>query len=131
MPAIPESHADILEKKAFAHVATVGPDGRPQNNPVWFDWDGSHLRFSQTKTRQKLKNLGREPRVAVSILDPDNPYRYLEIRGRVVDVEDDASNAFIDRMAKKYIDQDQYPWHRPGDHRVVVKVEPEHTTQMG
>lgn len=131
MSVIPDSHADILEKVAFANVATIGPDGAPQNNPVWFEWDGEEFRFSQTTGRQKYRNVKREPRVAISILDPENPYRYLEIRGEVVGIEDDSSNVFIDKMAKKYMGQDQYPFHQPGDHRVIVRVKPEHTTSMG
>ncbi|GIU84887.1 MAG: putative pyridoxamine 5'-phosphate oxidase [Acidimicrobiales bacterium] len=131
MSVIPESHRDILEKKAFAHVATIGPDGAPQCNPVWFDWDGEILRFSQTKARQKYKNLLRDPRIAVSVIDPDNPYRYVEIRGVVEGIDDDENNEFIDRMAKKYIDQDHYPWHQPGDERVVVRVRPTKATYMG
>jgi len=131
MTTIPESYRDILEGKSFAHVATIGPKGEPQSNPVWFDWDGQHLKFSQTKTRQKYRNLKREPRVAISIVDPANPYRYIEIRGRVVRVDEDPNFAFIDKMAKKYIGQEKYPWHQPGDERVVVVVGPEHTTQMG
>jgi PPOX class probable F420-dependent enzyme len=124
---------DLLssDSKAFAHVATIGPDGAPQNNPVWFDWDGEYLRFSQTTTRQKLRNLEREPRLALSILDPDNGYRYLEIRGRVVRVDPDPDKAFIDKMAQKYLGQEKYPWNRPGDERVIVVVEPQRTTAMG
>ena len=128
---IPQSHLDILDDVSFGHVATIGPRGEPQCNPVWYHWDGKHLRFSQTTTRQKLANLKRDPRIAISILDPDDPYRYLEVRGRMVDVEDDPSFEFIDSMAKKYLDRDDYPWRRDVDHRVVVVVEPEHTTQMG
>ena len=128
---IPDSHADLLDSKALANVATIGPDGEPQNNPVWFDWDGSHLLFSQTTGRQKYRNLQSEPRVSFSIVDPENPYRYLEVRGSVAEIVDDEGNTFIDSMAKKYIDQDVYPWHQDGDHRVIVKVRPEHTTQMG
>lgn len=131
MSVVPDSHKDILEKISFGHVATIGPDGSPQSNPVWFDWDGEVLRFSQTTTRQKFHNIEREPRVAVSVLDPDNPYRYIELRGAVEGVDDDSSNAFIDSMAKKYIDQDAYPWHKPGDHRMVVRVRPTHVTTMG
>lgn len=128
---IPESHADLLDTTALVHVATIGPDGEPQNNPVWFDWDGTHVLFSQTTGRQKYRNVQSEPRVALSIVDPANPYRYLEIRGSVAEIVDDDGNAFINAMAKKYIDQDVYPWHQEGDHRVIVKVRPEHTTQMG
>jgi PPOX class probable F420-dependent enzyme len=128
---IPPSHADLLSSKALAHVATIGPDGAPQNNPVWFDWDGTHLLFSQTTGRQKYRNLLKVPKVAVSIVDPANPYRYLEVRGTVVSIDDDPGNAFINKMAKKYIDQDVYPWHQEGDHRVVVHVVPERTSSMG
>lgn len=131
MSVIPESHTDILEKLAFANVATIGPDGAPQNNPVWFEWDGEVLRFSQTTGRQKYRNVQKDPRVAISILDPENPYRYLEIRGVVEGIDDDASNAFIDKMTQKYINQESYPWHQPGDHRMVVRVRPEKTTMMG
>ncbi|MCB9381066.1 MAG: PPOX class F420-dependent oxidoreductase [Ilumatobacteraceae bacterium] len=131
MTTIPASHADLLDTTALAHVATIGPDGSPQNNPVWFGWDGTHVLFSQTTGRQKYRNLQQHPAVALSIVDPANPYRYLEIRGTVAEIVDDPGNAFINSMAKKYIDQDEYPWHQPGDHRVVVKVLPARTTQMG
>ena len=122
---IPAEFNDLLESKALANIATVGPKGEPQNNPVWFDWDGSHILFSQTKGRQKYQNLQREPRVAISIVDPANPYRYLEVRGKVVRIDEDPDKQFINKMAKKYIDQDVYPWNQPGDERVVIVVEPE------
>jgi hypothetical protein len=128
---IPEKYVDLLESTALAHVATIGPEGEPQVNPVWFGWDGKHIRFSQTTTRQKHKNLQRDPRIALSIVDPNNPYRYLEVRGTVVGVEDDANLDFINSMAKKYLGQDKYPWPRPQDHRIVIVIEPDHTTQMG
>jgi PPOX class probable F420-dependent enzyme len=128
---IPSSHADLLDSTALAHVATIGPDGKPQNNPVWFGWDGTHVLFSQTTGRQKYRNLQANPEVALSIVDSANAYRYLEVRGTVVEIADDPENAFINSMAKKYLDQDVYPWHQPTDHRVVVKVLPTHTTQMG
>ncbi len=112
-------------------MATVGPSGEPHSSPVWYDWDGQHLLFSQTKTRQKYRNLQRDPRVAISITDPDNPYRYLEIRGTLDAVEEDEGNAFINAMAKKYMDEDVYPWHQPGDERILMKVLPSHTTTMG
>jgi PPOX class probable F420-dependent enzyme len=130
-PIIPEGYEDILESTALAHVATIGPHGEPQNNPVWFDWDGEHVKFSQTKTRQKYQNLNRDRRIALSIVDPENLYRYLEIRGEVVRIEEDPNIDFISAMAKKYLGLDKYPYHQPGDERVVVFVRPEHTTQMG
>lgn len=128
---IPDGNRDLLEDRSFAHVATLGPSGEPQSNPVWIDWDGKHVRFSQTKSRQKYANLRRDPRLALSMIDRDNPYRYLEIRGRVVDVEEDPDNAFIDKLAHKYLGVEKYPYHQPGDERIVIVVAPEHTTNMG
>jgi len=128
---IPEDYLDLLQSTALASVATIGPKGEPQNNPVWFGWDGEHILFSQTKGRQKYRNLKQEPRVALSIVDPANPYRYLEVRGKVARIDEDPDNRFINSMAKKYINQDVYPWHQPGDERVVVVVEPERVSKMG
>jgi hypothetical protein len=128
---IPEKYVDLLVSTALAHVATIGPEGEPQVNPVWFGWDGKHIRFSLTTTRQKYKNVQREPRIALSIVDPSNPYRYLEVRGTVAAVEDDPNLDFINSMARKYLGQDKYPWSRPEDTRIVIVVEPDHTTQMG
>lgn len=128
---IPSTHQDLLQSNALAHVATIGPEGEPQNNPVWFGWDGERIRFSQTTTRQKMRNIKRNPHVAISIVDPRNPYRYLEIRGVVESIEEDPNLDFINAMAKKYMGKDKYPWHNPSDKRVVVNVRPERTTQMG
>lgn len=131
MSVIPPSHLDLLDQVTLIHVATIGPNGEPQNNPVWFDWDGEILSFSQTTGRQKFKNLGRDPRVALSVVDPENPYRYLEVRGTVERIDPDPDFAFIDAMAKKYMDADAYPFHQPGDERVIVRVRPEKTSSMG
>jgi len=131
MSTIPADYSDLLDKRTFWHIATTGPDGELQSSPVWGGWDGEHFVFSLTTSRQKYRNLQANPSIAVSGTDPDNPYRYLEIRGRVIRVDDDSSNTFIDSMAKKYMDADAYPFHQPGDERVVMVVEPTHTTQMG
>lgn len=131
MSVIPEKYTDLLKSNALAHVATIGPKGEPQSTPVWFDWDGTHVLFGLMKNRQKYRNLQREPHVALSIVDPTNPYRYLEIRGKVVRIDEDTDKKFVNSMAKKYINQDVYPFHQPGDERVVVIVEPEHTTVQG
>ncbi|MFE3458276.1 PPOX class F420-dependent oxidoreductase [Nocardiopsis aegyptia] len=130
MAVVPEDRQDILTKPSYGHVATLGPQGEPQVNPVWIDWDGEFLRFSQTKTRQKVRNLGRDRRISISAQDPENPYRYVEVRGEVDRIEDDPDNAFINAMAKKYLNEDVYPWHQPGDERVVVYVRPAHSTKM-
>ncbi|MDJ0771396.1 MAG: PPOX class F420-dependent oxidoreductase [Ilumatobacter sp.] len=131
MATIPDDYIDLLDKRVFWHIATSGPDGALQSSPVWGGFDDGHFVFSLTKGRQKFRNLQADPTIAVSGTDPENPYRYLEIRGKVVRVDDDSSNAFIDSMAKKYMDVDAYPFHQPGDERVVMRVEPTHTTQMG
>jgi PPOX class probable F420-dependent enzyme len=128
---IPDRYKDILDKKSFAHVATIGPKGQPQSSPVWIDFDGEYLRFSNLRSRQKYKNLKRDPRVAISIVDPDDPYRYVEIRGTVERIDNDEDNAFINAMAKKYIDKDIYPWHKEGHERVVIYVRPESHSSMG
>lgn len=127
---IPDSHTDLLNKKGFAHVATIGPRGEPQSNPVWYDWDGRFIKVSQTTTRQKYRNIQREPRIALSVVDPENPYHYLEIRGRVDHVEEDPDKAFINAMAKKYMDLDTYPYTSPEEQRIVVFIRPERTTGM-
>jgi len=128
---IPEAYTDLFEKPTFWHIATLGPDGHLQSSPVWGDFRDGHFVFSLTKGRQKYTNLVKNPTVAISGIDPDNPYRYLEMRGAVVRIDDDSSNEFIDAMAKKYMGVDSYPYHQPGDERVVMVVEPVHTTQMG
>jgi PPOX class probable F420-dependent enzyme len=131
MDTIPEKFEDILHSTALANVATIGPKGEPQNNPVWFDWDGERIRFSQVEQRQKYRNIQREPRVALSIVDPQNPYRYLEVRGRVERVEPDREGSFMNRLAKKYTGQDTYAGAVAGEKRYTIIVRPEHTTYMG
>ena len=130
---IPESRLDLLawETKSFAHLATIGPDGRPHTSPVWFDWDGTHIKVSLTTARQKYRNMKRDKRVSLSILDPEDPYRYLEIRGELEGIDPDPDIDFISRMAKKYIGKDRYPWHRTGDVRVVMKIRPVRASGMG
>ncbi|MQA11401.1 MAG: TIGR03618 family F420-dependent PPOX class oxidoreductase [Pseudonocardiaceae bacterium] len=130
MAVLPSDREDILNKRAFAHVATIGPNGEPQSNPVWIDWDGEFLKFSQTTSRQKFRNLRRDGRVALSAYDPEEPYRYIEVRGKLERVEDDEGNAFINSMAKKYLGKDEYPWAQPGEQRVVLYVRPERSTKQ-
>ena len=126
MATIPESHADLLTtKKAFAQLATLNADGSPQVTPVWVDFDGTHVLINTAKGRVKAKNLAREPRVAISLSDPDNPYRYLGIQGRVVDMTETGGDAHIDKMAKKYLDKDTYPYRTAGEVRVIVKIAPD------
>jgi len=125
MATIPASHADLLTKPAFANLATLNPDGSPQVTPVWVDFDGSHVIVNTARGRVKAKNLAREPRVALSIADPENPYRYLGIQGRVVEMTEQGGDAHIDKMAKKYLGKDSYPARKAGEVRIVVKIEPD------
>ena len=127
MAAIPEKYLDLFQKKAFASLATLMPDGRPQVTPVWVDWDGKHLIVNSAKGRQKDRNLRRDPRVSLAIIDPENPYRYVEVRGKVVDITEQGAGQHIDKMAKKYLDKDKYPFSQPGEVRVLYKIAPEKT----
>lgn len=121
--AIPESHYDIVKGNNYAQVAMVMPNGSLANNVVAFVWDGAHVRFSTLKARQKYKNLANDSRVCLCIVDPANPWRYLEIRGNV-EISDDTDRSFINSIAKKYMQQDVYPFDKPGDERVTFKVIP-------
>jgi PPOX class probable F420-dependent enzyme len=126
MATIPESHKELLTtKKAFAQLATLNADGSPQVTPVWVDFNGTHVLINTAKGRVKAKNLAREPRVAIAVSDPDNPYRYLGIQGRVVEMTETGGDAHIDKMAKKYLGKDSYPGRTPGEVRVIVKIAPE------
>lgn len=120
MPAaIPEKYLDLFQKKAFGHLVTLMPDGQPQVTPVWCDYDGNHLMVNTAQGRQKDRNMQRDGRVAVSIMDPDNAYRYLEVRGRVAARVLDGADAHIDKLAKRYLGKDSYPFRQPGEVRVI------------
>jgi PPOX class probable F420-dependent enzyme len=128
---IPESHADILDKPAFAHLATIMPDGSPQASAVWVDTDGPHIVVNSAEGRVKDRNIRRDPRVAISVADPDNPYRLLMIRGRVTKITTDGADEHIDRMAKKYMGVDEYPLRTPDETRVMYYIEPERVATTG
>ena len=129
--AIPSSFLDLFKKQAFGHLATLMPDGAPQVTPVWVDYDGQHVLVNTAAERQKDHNLQRDGRVAVSLTDPDNAYRYLEVRGTVIERTTQGADAHIDSLAKKYLGKDKYPWKQPGEVRVIFKIRPEHSTHMG
>ncbi|MTD12625.1 TIGR03618 family F420-dependent PPOX class oxidoreductase [Nakamurella sp. YIM 132087] len=122
MSLSPGSHADLLERPLFAHLATVRPDGSPQSSVMWFDWNGEVLRFTHTSNRQKFANLKHEPHVAISIVDPDNGYRFLEVRGVVESTEADPEGAFYRSLQERY--GNVYPIH-DADVRVILSVRPE------
>ena len=120
---LPESHTDLLEEANFAHLATIRPDGSPQSSVMWFAWDGSRLRLTHTKTRQKTANLRNEPRVALSIVDSKDQYRFLEVRGTVESIEnDDATASFYQSLQRRY--GNAYPV-RDADVRVIITIKPE------
>ena len=128
---IPDSHLDLLEGAGFLHLASIGPDGEPQSHPVWYQLEDGLVKVSTTKDRQKFRNIERDPRVAGTVLDADNPYRYLEVRGRVAKIEEDPEQAFIDVLAKRYLGEDEYPYKQPGDERVVLYIDPDHAVANG
>jgi PPOX class probable F420-dependent enzyme len=129
--AIPDKYRDLFTKRAFASLATLMPDGSPQVTPVWVDLDGSQVIVNSAKGRQKDKNIRRDTRVALAVIDPENPYRYLEIRGPVVEITEQGADAHIDKMAKKYLGADKYPYRQPSEERVMYKIQPEHVNVMG
>jgi PPOX class probable F420-dependent enzyme len=132
MAVIPENFRDLLErKKAFAHLATIMRDGSPQVTPVWFDYTGGMIRVNTAKGRVKARNLREGAPVALSIMDPDNAYRYIQIRGRVKRVVEAGADQHIDSLAKKYLGKDKYPFGQPGEIRVMYEIEPSAANAMG
>ncbi len=130
---IPDAFRPLLgdDVKAFADLATVLPDGSPQVTPVWFDTDGAAIRVNTAKGRWKDRNMRRDGRVALAIMDPANPYRHLQIRGRVERITEEGADAHIDRLAKKYLGADTYPFRQSGEVRVIYVIRPERVTTMG
>lgn len=129
---IPAPFMDLLQqKKAFANLATVMPDGSPQVTPVWFDYADGRLRVNTAKGRVKARNMQTGSQVAVAILDPDNPYRYVQVRGRVTRMTEQGADAHIDALAKKYLGKDKYPFAQPGEVRVIYEIEPQSVQTMG
>jgi len=130
--AIPEAYLDLLKQKtAFAHLATIMADGTPQVTPVWFDYTGDKIRVNSAKGRVKTRNMREGAPVALSILDPDNPYRYIQIRGKVTHVTEEGASAHIDALAKKYLGKDKYPFSQPGEVRMTFEIEPTAVQTMG
>lgn len=127
--SLPESHADLLARPLFAHLATVRPDGAPQSSVMWFVWDGDVVKFTHTSTRQKYKNLQGEPRVSISIADPDDEYRFIEVRGTVVDIApDDETASFYKSLQYRYGMDYEVPDIAV---RVIVSVRPDKYVIVG
>ena len=130
---IPEKYKDLFDSnvKAFAQLATIMPDGSPQVTPVWFDLHDGKIRVNTARGRVKDKNMKVGAAVAISILDPANPYRHVQVRGRVASETEQGADKHIDSLAKKYIGQDKYPWGQPGEQRVIYEIEPTSVSAMG
>jgi PPOX class probable F420-dependent enzyme len=132
MAAIPTEYLDLLQqKKALASLATIMPDGTPQVTPVWFDYADGKIRINSKRGRVKTRNMQEGAPVALAILDPDNPYRYIQIRGRVGRATEEGAWAHIDSLSKKYLGEDKYPWAQPGDVRVTFEIEPTAVQVLG
>lgn len=126
---IPESHLDLLDKPLLGHTATIGPRGEPQSNPVWYLYDGGELSIAIHPTGQKMRNLQRDPRIALSMADPDNPIHYLEIRGTMTEWRTVGSDdPLVKAMVRKYTGADSYEG-MPDSHTIVV-IEPVRCTTM-
>lgn len=116
---------DRLEEANFWHFATLNDDGTPTTTPVWVEVDGDHVVVNTALGRRKERNVRRDPHVALSATDRENPYSWVEIRGKVVEfVEGEQADASIDRLAKKYLGEDVYPFRQPGEQRVILRIEP-------
>jgi len=128
---IPQQYADLFEKQAFGNLGTLMKDGSPQVTPVWVDFDGKHVRFNSAKGRVKDLNIRRDPRVAITLQDPANPYRYLEVRGRVVEITENGADDHINKLSQKYLGKPIYPFRKPDEVRVLYKMEPQKVSSMG
>jgi PPOX class probable F420-dependent enzyme len=125
MPKLTEKAKEIIDKRALAHVATVMDDGTPQVTPVWVDYEGDDIVINTAEGRLKPRNLRRDPNVAISMTDPDDPYEMVAIRGHAREITEADADEHIDEMAKKYLDEDSYPFRREGEKRLKVYIEPE------
>ena len=128
---IPETFKDLFTKVAFAQLATLMADGSPQVTPVWCDFDGTHIRVNSAKGRVKDRNMRRDKRVALSITDPDNPYRHLDVQGEIAEITEQGADAHVDGLAKKYLGKDKYPFRAPGEVRVLYKIRVIKASTMG
>lgn len=123
MPNLSESLKNMLNQKTFAHLATVMADGSPQVSPVWIDHEGGYIRVNSAQGRVKDKNMRRTPDVAISMTDPENPYKFVSVKGKVVEVTEDGADAHIDALAYKYLGEKTYPYRQEGEVRVIYKIE--------
>lgn len=120
-----DEQKEFFRKPNFGHLATLEPDGAPQVTPVWIDVDDKHILINTAKGRKKVRNVERDPRVSVEVVQQDNPYSMLSVQGRVVGMTTEGADEHIDAMAKKYLGQDSYPFRQPGEERIILQIQPE------
>jgi len=121
----------LLREPAYCQVATLMPDDSPQITQVWVDTDGENILVNTAEGRQKMRNVRRDPRVAVNVVDPANAWRLASIRGRVVDITTEGADDLIDQLAQKYLGVESYPFRNPAETRVTLKIAPERISEMG
>lgn len=131
MIAIPSSHIDLLDRPIVVTLVTVMPDGQPQATPVWIDTKDGVLRVNTVAGRQKHTNLQERPMATVLAIDPDDPMRWMEIRGKVVWESEGDERTLIDKLAHDYLGEEIYPWHNDSDRRVTFHIEPERVVTSG
>ena len=119
-----EKFSDIINKKAFAHLSTIEPNGFPHTTPVWFSMENNNFLVNTAVGRRKDRNMKQNPEVALSIQDPDNPYSYVSIQGTIIERTKNGADDHIDSLAKKYLNADKYPYRSPSEVRVVYKIKP-------
>lgn len=127
MSSIPDEYRDLFERRSFLSLGTLDPDGIPHVTPVWvsYDEDAGHILVNTARGRRKENNLRQDEHVGGCILDPDDPYRYLGFQGTVVEMTTEGAVDHIDELARKYIDEDEYPYlDREDGDRVLVRIEP-------
>ena len=125
MAELTDQAKEMIDKKTFAHVGTLAPDGSPHVTPVWIDRDGDEIIINTAEGRLKPKHLRKDPRVSISMTDPDNPYSTVTVRGHVEEITEEGADEHADAMAKKYLDQDKYPFRQPGEQRLKVRIKPD------
>jgi PPOX class probable F420-dependent enzyme len=130
---IPQSHRDLFEDAtpAYAFLATVMADGSPQVTPVWFDVEGDLLRVNTVRGRVKDCNMTARPSVALVIQDPADPYRYVQLRGKVIEASEEGATAHIDKLAGKYTGEAKYAWASAGEERVIYTIRPMAVSSRG
>ena len=122
---LPDDARELFNAKNFAHVTSLMPDGSPQTSPVWCEAVGNNILINCDASTIKAKNFSRDPRVAVSIVDQGKPYEAVYVRGRVTEIRPDPDGNHIDKLAKKYLGLDEYPFHTPTEQRQVVVISPD------